>query len=93
MVFRKILDYDMKNDLPIYFKNNNISFQSVKDIVEFNKEDSLNRAPYGQGIFKSIISDLLNLMKYPQSKPESKPRERNILIQQLKNINWMLLFL
>ena len=55
--FRKILDYDMKNDLPIYFKNNNISFKSIKDIVEFNKKDSLNRAPYGQGIFKSIISD------------------------------------
>lgn len=59
--FRKILDYDMKNDLPIYFKNNNISFKSVEDIVEFNKEDSLKRAPYGQGIFKSIISDSTKL--------------------------------
>jgi amidase len=59
--FRKILDYDMKNDLPIYFKNNNISFKSVKDIIEFNKEDLIKRAPYGQGIFKSIQSDSTKL--------------------------------
>ena len=55
--FRKILDYDMKNDLPKYFKENNISFNSVKDVIEFNMKDSVKRAPYGQGIFKSINID------------------------------------
>ncbi len=70
--FRKILDYDMKNDLPIYFKNNNISFKSVKDIIEFNKEDSLKRAPYGQGIFKSIISDSTKLDEISSIKTRIK---------------------
>jgi amidase len=59
--FRKILDFDMKNDLPKYFKENNISFNSVKDVIEFNMKDSLKRAPYGQGIFKSINLDSTQL--------------------------------
>lgn len=70
--FRKILDYDMKNDLPVYFKNNNISFKSVNDIVEFNKKDSLNRAPYGQGIFKSIVSDSTKLNEISSIKTRIK---------------------
>ena len=59
--FRKILDYDMKFDLPKYFKNNQILFNGIKDIIEFNNKDSLIRSPYGQGIFKSIVSDSTKL--------------------------------
>ncbi|MBT7984059.1 MAG: amidase [Flavobacteriaceae bacterium] len=59
--FRKILDFDMKFDLPKYFKKNNILFNSINDIVEFNSKDSLLRSPYGQGIFKSIVSDSTKL--------------------------------
>ena len=51
----------MKFDLPKYFKKNNILFNSINDIVEFNSKDSLLRSPYGQGIFKSIVSDSTKL--------------------------------
>ena len=59
--FRKILDYDMKFDLPKYFKKNKILFTGINDIIKFNNKDSLMRSPYGQGIFKSIISDSTKL--------------------------------
>ena len=59
--FRKILDYDMKFDLSKYFKKNKILFTGINDIIEFNNKDSLMRSPYGQGIFKSIISDSTKL--------------------------------
>ena len=53
--FRKILDVDMKKDLPKYLnKYSKNSIKNIKEIIDFNIEDSLKRAPYGQGIFKSI---------------------------------------
>lgn len=58
--FLKLLNLDMKVDLPNYLKlyaNNKLPFDSVKSIVDFNKNDSLNRAPYGQKLFEGIIAD------------------------------------
>jgi len=56
--FRKILDVDMKNDLPKYLnKYSKNSIKNIKEIIDFNLKDSLKRAPYGQGIFKSIASN------------------------------------
>ncbi len=58
--FRKILDFDMKKDLPKYllkYSENNLNIKNVSEIISFNLEDSLNRSPYGQGIFKRIVSD------------------------------------
>ena len=56
--FRKILDVDMKKDLPKYLnKYSKNSIKNIKEIIDFNIEDSLKRAPYGQGIFKSIASN------------------------------------
>ena len=50
----------MKRDLPLYFKkygNKKLSFKSVKDVLEYNKADSLGRAPYGQKLFAGIVDD------------------------------------
>ena len=56
--FREILDVDMKNDLPKYLnKYSKNSIKNIKEIIDFNLKDSLKRAPYGQGIFKSIVSN------------------------------------
>ena len=58
--FIRLLNLDMKKDLPAYFQKNAnevISFKSVEDVVEFNKKDSLKRAPYGQELFKGIVAD------------------------------------
>jgi amidase len=58
--FIRLLNLDMKKDLPIYlssFANSSIQIKSIQDVINFNNEDSLMRAPYGQRLFKGIVSD------------------------------------
>ncbi|MFO7721353.1 MAG: amidase family protein [Gillisia sp.] len=57
--FRRLLNLDMRNDLPEYFKKygGDVAVKSVQDVVNFNKEDSTIRAPYGQGLFDGILKD------------------------------------
>ena len=58
--FIRLLNLDMKNDLPAYFQNHAnpvIALKSVEDMMEFNKKDSLKSAPYGQALFKGLVAD------------------------------------
>ena len=58
--FAKLLDVDMKKDLPAYFQLHaaaNNAFKSVADVVAFNQQDTLLHAPYGQTYFKGIVAD------------------------------------
>ena len=58
--FTRLLNLDMKNDLPAYLQkhgNASIAVKSVEDVMEFNKKDSLKRAPYGQALFQGIVAD------------------------------------
>jgi len=58
--FIRLLNLDMKKDLPTYFENNadgSIALRSVQDVIDFNNKDSMNTAPYGQKLFKGIVAD------------------------------------
>jgi amidase len=69
--FRRLLDVDMRADLPKYlntFANSELQFDSVKDIVAFNLKDSLLHAPYGQGIFNGIIKETTSQAEFEQQK-------------------------
>lgn len=58
--FIRVLNLDMKKDLPKYMSNNadrSITLRTVQDIIDFNNHDSLNTAPYGQKLFKGIVND------------------------------------
>lgn len=58
--FTKFLNIEMKRDLPIYLKkygNKDLSFKNVKDVIAFNIQDSLKRAPYGQNLFDGMVAD------------------------------------
>jgi len=71
--FRKLLDVDMKVDLPSYIKNygsTKLDVYSVKDIVDFNLKDSLLYAPYGQGIFTRISKDTISRIYFEPYKNE-----------------------
>jgi amidase len=69
--FLSILNIDMKNDLPSYIKafvndKNAIIIRNIKDLAEFNLQDSLTRIPYGQIRFDGILNDTTsagNLLK------------------------------
>ena len=58
--FRKVLDYDMKRDLPDYIQTHSprsVQVRSVADVIEYNKGDMAIRAPYGQALFEGSRDD------------------------------------
>ena len=58
--FLRLLNLDMKKDLPIYLKasaSDSVKVNSVQEVIEFNKSDSINRMPYGQKLFEGIVTD------------------------------------
>lgn len=58
--FLDLLNYDMRSDLPAYFANStgsDVSEMSIADVIDFNDQDSLLRAPYGQGRFIASRDD------------------------------------
>lgn len=57
--FVRLLNLDMKKDLPSYFQDygGELQFENVKDVVDYNAQDSLKRSPYGQALFLGIIKD------------------------------------
>jgi amidase len=58
--FTRLLNLDMKKDLPQYLKtyaNPSVEVKSVSDVIAFNKTDSSNIMPYGQKLFKGIVAD------------------------------------
>ncbi len=60
--FLSILNIDMKNDLPKYIATSvldkeAVTVSTVKDVVDFNLQDSLVRIPYGQVRFDGILAD------------------------------------
>ncbi len=58
--FTTLLDADMKKDLPTYIQTGagkNIQLKNVEDVIAFNIEDSMTRAPYGQQLFEGIAAD------------------------------------
>ena len=56
--FRRLLNLDMKKDLPMYLStwaDPLVTVKSVQDVVEFNLKDSLNIMPYGQKYLKVLL--------------------------------------
>lgn len=58
--FLKLLNLDMKNDLPVYLsKHASPKFEGwdVATVIEWNKKDSVRSMPYGQILFKGILKE------------------------------------
>ena len=58
--FIRLLNLDMKKDLPEYIKtsgNSKLEVKSISDIMAFNQKDSSNVMPYGQMLFKGVDAD------------------------------------
>jgi amidase len=73
--FGALLRADMKIDLPNYindYGSKELNFNSVADIVAYNKQDTLVRIPYGQGRFEGILEEKMNAEKLAQVKIKLK---------------------
>lgn len=60
--FGTLLAADMKRDLPTYLSahaNAGVSVKSVQDVIDYNIEDTLVRAPYGQVRLEGSAQDTL----------------------------------
>ncbi|PQJ76077.1 amidase family protein [Polaribacter gangjinensis] len=80
--FITLLNIDMKHDLLKYLANNadkSIFIKNVKSVVEFNKKDSLLRAPYGQQLFEGIVKDTTTLAQLEVVKQNLKLDGENYL--------------
>lgn len=70
--FLTLLNIDMKNDLPAYLKDKSVTEKTVKEVVAFNKKDSVVRAPYGQALFEGIVADSTDAGTFKQIKERLK---------------------
>ncbi|WGD34036.1 amidase family protein [Olleya sp. YS] len=58
--FLRLLNLDMKKDLPDYFSkyaDPTLNLKSVDDVITFNTKDSANVMPYGQKLFRGVVAD------------------------------------
>lgn len=57
--FIRLLNLDMKKDLPEYFEKygGEVEVASIEDVILYNTRDSLKYAPYGQALFEGILQD------------------------------------
>ena len=77
--FRRLLNLDMKKDLPLYLSNfadTSNPIYSVEDVIKFNNQDSLKRAPYGQRLFKGIVADAATEEEFAAIKDTLKTNGR-----------------
>ncbi|GAA4319805.1 amidase family protein [Pontixanthobacter gangjinensis] len=72
--FIRLLNLDMKQDLPAYLKNygGEVPYNSVQDVIAYNNQDSLNRSPYGQALFYGIVKDSASSKEFAAIKDTLK---------------------
>jgi amidase len=67
--FGTLLNADIRIDLPNYLKqysSKELTLRTVSDIVAYNKKDSLDKIPYGQGRFEKILDTNLSAKELDQ---------------------------
>ncbi|MHB0756638.1 amidase family protein [Polaribacter sp. M15] len=80
--FVTLLNVDMKHDLPKYLSeqaDKSIYIKGVKNVIDFNKKDSLLRAPYGQQLFEGIVKDSTTLEELEIVKNNLKTEGKKFL--------------
>lgn len=73
--FLRLLNLDMKNDLPNYIKtsgDSNLTVKSVQDVMAFNRKDSMSTMPYGQSLFAGIVADSATDKEFSEIKTTLK---------------------
>lgn len=87
--FTRLLNLDMKKDLPAYFQDygGDVDFENVGDVVEYNNQDSLKRAPYGQALFLGILKDSATPEEFAAIKDTLKRNGTRFFEKPMKEYN------
>ncbi|MEE2770758.1 MAG: amidase family protein [Bacteroidota bacterium] len=87
--FVRLLNLDMKKDLPSYFENygGDVGFKNVQDVMKYNSEDTLKRAPYGQRLFQGIVDDSASEEDFAAIKDTLKTNGTRFLEKPMREHN------
>tara|TARA_R110002074_G_scaffold15873_3_gene53729 strand:- start:2915 stop:3319 length:405 start_codon:yes stop_codon:yes gene_type:complete len=61
--------------------------ESVQDVIDFNKKDSLNSMPYGQKLFEGIVADNATDKAFQNIKNTLKTNGRSFYDKPMKKHN------
>lgn len=87
--FLRLLNLDMKKDLPEYFEKygGEVEVGSVEDVIAYNTADSLNRSPYGQRLFEGIVADTADEKEFAAIKDTLQRNGRRFFDVPMKEHN------
>ncbi len=87
--FVRLLNLDMKKDLPAYFEKYGGApgYHSVRDVLLFNYENTDSRAPYGQSLFEGIVQDTATAEEFAAIKDTLKRNGKRFFDVPMKKYN------
>ena len=88
--FITLLNIDMKHDLPKYLEkeaSEGITARSIEDIIDYNLQDSLLRAPYGQALFEGIAGDTTTIEELELVKTRLQENGRRFFEEPMQEHN------
>ena len=88
--FVTFLNADMKKDLPSYLSSaagEAVTVRSVKDVVDYNLQDTVNRIPYGQGYFEGIVAENISDADFSKMKQAYRKKAQASFLLPMKQHN------
>ncbi|MGB3776264.1 MAG: amidase family protein [Leeuwenhoekiella sp.] len=88
--FTRVLNLDMKKDLPDYIGNyggKDLKVKDLDEVIAFNKTDSSRMMPYGQKLFYGVIMDEAGKDEFSKIKDTLQMRGRQFFDQALVTNN------
>ncbi len=87
--FLRLLNLDMKKDLPEYFEKygGRVEVGSVEDVIAYNISDSIKRAPYGQRLFLGIVADNADEKEFAAIKDTLQRNGRRFFVVPMEEHN------
>ncbi|RXG16095.1 amidase [Leeuwenhoekiella aestuarii] len=88
--FVRVLNLDMKVDLPAYiskYGSDKLSVNDLDEITVYNKEDSLIRMPYGQKLFYGVLADSASTEEFTAIKDTLERNGRKFFDEPIKANN------
>jgi len=88
--FLTLLNLEMKEDLPTYldkYASENIQVTNLKEVMAFNKKDSLQYMPYNQGIFDGIMADTTSTEAFKKIKKSLHEQGTTFFQEPIKEYN------
>ena len=88
--FLRLLNLDMKVDLPAYlskYAGKDVAVSSVQDVIEFNLKDSILTMPYGQKLFEGIVADKATATEFQKIKNTLKTNGKRFFDAPFKTHN------